>query len=75
MSSDWEMEHFGTPDEPGAPGHRAWVREQKERARQQAEQQEAKPTLNDELAIEARRTSLLGVASLARRGTKHDPEL
>lgn len=33
------------------------------------------PTLNDELATEARRVALLGVASLARRGTRHDPEL
>lgn len=36
---------------------------------------ETPPTLNDELATEAQRVTLLGVASLARRGTKHDPEL
>ena len=36
---------------------------------------ETPPTLNDELATEAQRVALRSHADLARRGTRHDPEL
>lgn len=35
----------------------------------------ATPTLNDELAAEARAVALRSHADLARRGTRHDPDL
>lgn len=30
MSIDADAEHFGQPSEPGAPGHQAWLKQQRE---------------------------------------------
>jgi hypothetical protein len=29
MSADADLQHFGDPSEPGAPGHQAWLAEQR----------------------------------------------
>lgn len=30
MSADFDLQHFGDPSEPGAPGHQKWLAEQRE---------------------------------------------
>jgi hypothetical protein len=28
MSADFDLQHFGNPSEPGAPGHKVWIQAQ-----------------------------------------------